>query len=126
MTISDQKLVELGNQLMCLVSNKTQMPLCAITAKFAIGNSEKRVVLSLGLKDHYGNIWTGNGRGSLEDACHHHLSQIELKRFQHKYQQPGVFDVVYTSANELQEIKLNFAFGGGGGAFHVFQTVAQQ
>lgn len=106
MTVSDQKLVDLGNQLMCLVSEKTQMPLCAITAKFAVGDAEKRVVLSLALKDHCGNIWTGNGKGALEDACHHNLTHIALKRFQLKYQQPGVFDVVYTSVEELQAIKL--------------------
>lgn len=106
MSISDEKLVDFGNQLMCLVSQKTQMPLCAITARFVVDGEEKRVVLSLGLKDHLGNVWNQNGRGSLKDARHHHLNKTRLQHFEEKYKQRGVFDVVYTSIDELQKIQL--------------------
>lgn len=105
--MSDEEKVDVGNQLMCLVSQKTQMPLCAITAKFTTADGhEKRSVLSLGLKDHLGNVWHQNGKGSLKDACDHDLSTISLKRLRQKYNQEGVFDVVYTSIDELQTIKL--------------------
>lgn len=98
--------MNLGNQLMCLVSQKTQMPLCAITAKFIVDGAEKRVVLSLGVKDHLGNVWNQDGWGSLEDACHHRLSKTRLQQFEEKYKQRGAFDVVYTSIDELQKIQL--------------------
>lgn len=105
--MSDEQKVDLGNQLICLVSQKTQMPLCAITAKFlTVDGREKRSVLSLGLKDHLGNVWHQNGKVSLKDACDHDLSTISLKRLRKKYNQDGVFDVVYTSLSELQTIKL--------------------
>jgi len=104
MNKSDQE--KAGNQLMCLVSQKTQMPLCAITAKFVVDGAEKRVVLSLGAKDHLGNVWNQNGKGSLDDACQQPLNKIRLQHFEEKYKQRGVFDVVYTSIDELQAIQL--------------------
>lgn len=101
-----QNLVDLGNQVMCLVSQKTQMPLCAVTVKFTAGDRQKRHLLSLGLKDAEGNIWHQHGKGDLTEACNHHLTQIALKGFKEKPQQDGVFDVVYTSIDELQQINL--------------------
>lgn len=106
MSISEQKLVDLGNQVMCLLSEKTQMPLCAVTVKFTADGRQKRHLLSLGLKDAAGNIWHQHGKGDLTQACNHHLTQISLNSFKEKYQQDGVFDVVYTSIEELQQINL--------------------
>lgn len=105
--LTEKNMMDIHNQTMCLVSQKTQMPLCAVTLKFPTADGhQKRQVISLGLKDALGNVWHRNGKGSLEDACNWDLSQNALASAREKHQHNGVFDVVYTTIEELQQIDL--------------------
>ncbi len=105
--LSEQNAVNIHNQTMCLVSQKTQMPLCAITLKFPSKDGhQKRQVISLGLKDALGNVWHHNGKGSSEEACKWSMPKNMLSGAREKHKNDGVFDVVYTTIEELQQINL--------------------
>lgn len=104
--LTEKNAIDLHNQTMCLVSQKTQMPLCAVTLKFPTTDGQKRQVVSLGLKDALGNVWHHNGKGSLEKACNWDLPQSMVTTAREKHQHHGVFDVVYTTIEELQHIRL--------------------